>query len=798
MPGVGWQWYSAGNEANSLQPEEQNAGILRFDVYSLDMRAGELRKDGRKIRIQEQPCRILAILLEQPGQVVSREQLREKLWPADTFVDFDHSLNTAVKKLRQALNDEAEKPRYIETLPKRGYRYVGPAVEKLSGPLPIHAAVAEPASDAPESAPKAPAVRWRFAAPLALLVAALGTSAYFLFHRAPVLTEKDSVVLADFENSTGDPVFDDALKQGLAVQLSQSPYLGILSDEKTHETLKLMGRAAGERITPEVARDLCQRTGSKVYLTGSIATLGSRYVLGLKAVNCKTGDLIAQEQAEAGRKEEVLKVLGDQSKELRKKLGESLGSIQTYDTPIEQATTPSLEALKAFSLGRRTAAEKGEVAAIPFFKRAIELDPKFAMGFDALGATYVSLGEPALAAENLEKAYALREHVSEHERMQITAHYYNSVTGELEKAVQACETWARAYPRDWSPHLVLGYIYEILGRYDKAVSENLEGIRLEPDIGLFYSNLMEDYTPLGRLADAKAVYREALDRKLDGTWLHTDMYVIAFLEANAAEMQRQILQGADTPGSEDWLLSIQGDTAAYSGHLALAREFSQRAAESARRNDLKEVAAIWKLNAALREAEFGNSQQARSAVDEGLMLASTRDSQILAALVLARAGDFSRAEAMAGKVQKQFPDSTELIFYWLPSVHAVLQLARGKPDEALKTLEPARTYELGYPRPQEEAGSLLYPAYLRGQAYLLLHRGNEAAAEFQKFQDSRVVVANCPLGALARLWLGRAYASQHDAAKALAAYQDFFALWKDADADIPILKQAKAEYAKLQ
>jgi DNA-binding winged helix-turn-helix (wHTH) protein/tetratricopeptide (TPR) repeat protein len=781
-----------------LQTPSNHEGSLRFDVYELNLRAGELIKGGRKIRLQEQPFRILAILLEKPGQVVTREELREQLWPADTFVDFDHSLNTAVKKLRQALNDEAEKPRFVETLPKRGYRYIGPEVEMISGEHPLPETAAEPASAAPALLTKSPARRWWIVATVAALVAAAGVTGYLYYlYRAPLLTEKDSIVLADFENSTGDSVFDDALKQGLAVQLGQSPYLSILSDEKVRETLKLMGRAPGDRITPDLARDLCQRASSKAYLSGTIARLGNQYVIGVSAVNCRTGDVIAQEQAEADQKESVLKVLGQESKELRKKLGESFGSIQKYDTPIEQATTPSLEALKAYSLGAKTSHETGEVAAIPSFKRAIELDPEFALAYVRLGGTYVALGEPSLAAENLQRAYDLRKDVTENEQFEIAAYYYNGVTGELEKAIQICETWARAYPRDWHPHQVLGYNYELMGRYEKAVSENMEAIRLDPDVGLLYSNLMEVYTSLNRLAEAKATYRRALDRKLDGTWLHTDMYMIAILEGDAAEMQRQIALSADMPGAEDWALTTQSDTAAYFGHLAKAREFSDRAVESARRNDLKEVAAIWKLNGAMREAEFGNVEQARLAVEEGLKLATTRDSEILAAAVFARTGDASRAEALADKLHKQFPDSTELNSYWLPSVRAAILLLRNNPAAALKILEPAATYELGYPRPQLEGGSLLYPAYLRGQAYLLLHQGKEAALEFQKFQDQRAVVVNCHLGALARVWLGRAYASRGDIGKARAAYQDFFTLWKDADPGIPIFREAKTEYSKL-
>lgn len=782
--------------------DAQDKRTLRFEEYALDLRAGELLKGGRKIRLQEQPFRILAILLERAGQVVTREELREQLWPADTFVDFDHSLNTAVKKLRQALNDEAEKPRFVETLPKRGYRYVGPAVESVPDAQPSGASGADEAARATVSAggiieTGAPARGRRLIAAAIVIVAALGASAYFVYRRAPALTEKDTLVLADFENSTGDAVFDDALKQGLAVQLGQSPFLSILSDEKVHDTLKLMGRTSGERLTPAVARELCQRAGSKAYLTGSIENLGSQYVLGLSAMNCRSGEAISQQQAQVARKEDVLNTLGAAAKVLRTRLGESLGSIQKYDTPIEQATTPSLEALKAFSLGVQTSHEKGQVAAIPFFKRAIELDPDFALAYARLGSTYTALGEPSEAAESLQKAYEHRERVSEREKFELTSAYYNGVTGNLEKAIESCQLWAREYPRDSRPHMFLGWAYELLGRNEKAVAEDLEAIRLEPGVALVYSNLMEVYIPLSQIAEAKATYQRAIDQRLDGTYLHADYYVIAFLEDDRAEMLRQVALAKDMPGSEDWLFSLQSDTAAYYGELTNARQFSQRAVDSALRNDLKELAAIWKLNAAIREVEFGNDREARLAVEEGLKLASTRDSQILAGVVLARARDNAGAETIAGNLEKQYPQNTELHHYWLPSIRAAIQLNRQNPSEALKVLEPAVEYELGYPRPQVEGASLIYPAYLRGQAFLQLHQGKEAAAEFQKFVDWRVVVTNCPFGALAHLWLGRSFAMQGERAKARAAYEKFFALWKGADAAIPILRVAKTEYAKL-
>jgi tetratricopeptide (TPR) repeat protein len=558
-----------------------------------------------------------------------------------------------------------------------------------------------------------------------------------------------------------------------------------------------MGRAPGDRLTPDVARELCQRAGSKVYLSGSIASLGTQYVLGLNAVNCRTDDSIVQEQVQAARKEDILKALGDATTKLRQKLGESLTTIEKYDTPLEQATTPSLEALRAFSLGNKTAGETSNVAAIPFFKQAIELDPNFALAQAVLGGQYIALGEPGQAAENLEKAYSLRDHVSEPEKFFITSLFHQGVTGDLEKANQTCELWARTYPRDYMPRLVRGLNYEFLGLYEKAVSENLEAIRLNPDVAILYSNLMEAYTPLNRLQEAKATYRQAVERRLDGPFLHADLYVVAFLENDAAEMQRQISLASAMPGAEDWLFSQQSDTAAFSGHLATAQEFSRRAVESAHRNDLNETAAMWRMNAALRDVEFGNSDRAQQEIREGLSLASTRDIQILAALALARAGDTARAQALADDLEKRLPANTTLHYYWLPSIRAAIDLDRGHPAEAITILEAAGPYEMGYPQPQLEGGSLLYPAYLRGLAYLQLHQAEKAAAEFRKFLDSHAVVVNCPLAALAHLQLGRVYVFAGDSAEARRAYSDFLSLWKDADADIPALRQARTEFAGL-
>jgi tetratricopeptide (TPR) repeat protein/predicted Ser/Thr protein kinase len=641
---------------------------------------------------------------------------------------------------------------------------------------------------------------WKVLVPAAVfLVAALiGVGWYLRSHSPTGLTEKDTIVLADFTNTTGDAVFDDTLKQGLSVQLSQSPFLNLLPERKVIETLKLMGRTPGERLTQEVAREICVRTNSKAMLSGSISSLGSQYVIGLKAVNCNSGDALAQEQVEAAAKEQVLKALDKAATSLREKLGESLSSVQKYDAPVEQATTSSLEALKAYSEGIRIRPLKGDSAALPLFKRAIELDPNFAVAYDVLGISYSNLGENGLASENIRRAYDQRERASEREKYRISASYYSFATGDLEKSDQAYQQWAQAYPRDFIPHGNIATNLSSLGQYEKAVGETVESIRLNPDAPTGYGNLVGLYAALNRLDEAKSTYEQALARKSESSVLHLNRYGVAFLERDTPEMQRQLAWATGKPGAEDALLSVQSDTEAYAGRLEKARELSRQAADVAKRNDQKETAALWLLNAALREAEAGNTAQARQQATSALALASTRDLQVLAALAFARGGDTARAQTIADDLNKREALNTMLNGYWLPTIRAAIALDGNHPEKAMELLQAALAYELGEPPPGAQVGGTLYPVYVRGEAYLGANQGQQAAAEFQKLIDHPGIVQNFMLGALAHLQLGRARALSGDKEGARKNYQDFFALWKDADPDIPVLKEAKAEYAKLK
>jgi serine/threonine protein kinase/tetratricopeptide (TPR) repeat protein len=652
--------------------------------------------------------------------------------------------------------------------------------------------------------PTRTSTRWGAVTGATLLVIGLAVGGWLFFSRqVHALTDKDTIVLADFTNKTGDAVFDDTLRQGLSVQLEQSPFLSMISDSKVNQTLKMMGRP-GDRLTSEVTREVCQRTGSKAMVTGSIAGLGSQYVVGLEAVNCQSGDLLAETQEQAASKERVLKALDAAAVSLRSRLGESLSTVQEYSTPLADATTPSLEALKAFSLGTKTEDAKGDTAALPFYKRAVELDPNFAIAYLALGNTYHNLNEAGLAGEFSRKAYGLREKVSERERFSIDAYYYEYMTGELEKAAQTFELWQQTYPRNYQPYANLGVFSVTLGNYEKALEEYREALRLEPNDVLNYSNLGNAYMNLNRLDEAEAVYKQAEARRLENENLLVNRYVLAFFKGDSAQMERLALAAMGKPGTEDLMLANQADAQAWYGKLNNARELTRRAMDSAERNDAKETAASYQAESALREVEAGNHEEARAGANAALKLAPNRDVKAMAALAVAQVGDIAGAETLAAELNNTFPLDTLVQRYWLPTIRAAVVMERKDPNRAIELLKETSAIELGSPT----NFVYLVPVYVRGEAYLALGDGDRAATEFQKFVDLRGLVGNFPWGALARLGLARSYALEAQSAqgagadaahaKARAAYQDFLTLWKDADRDIPILKEAKAEYAKLQ
>ena len=612
---------------------------------------------------------------------------------------------------------------------------------------------------------------------------------------APRLTEKDTIVLTEFTNTTGEPVFDGTLRQGLSAQLEQSPFLNLLSDERVAQTLALMAQPKDARLTRELAREVCQRTASAASLEGSISSLGTQYVVGLRAVNCRSGDVLANEQATAGGKEQVLKALGEAATKIREKLGESLASVQKYDEPAETVTTPSLEALQAYTLGYQTFVVKYDnPGAVAFFQRAISLDPNFAMAYARLGNSYSNMGQTARGAENTRKAYELRERVGEREKLYIASHYEANATGNLDAARKTCELWEQTYPHDPIPPVILSAIYVYLGDFDKALSASQEALKLSPASGLVYGNLVSSYMQVNRLDEARTTSQEAQAHGLDSPAIHFGLYIIDFLQHDAAGMEREAATLMGKPGFEDFMLAAESDTAANAGQFVKARELTRRASDSAQRADEKETAAGYEAESALREALVGNMNQAKQGAKAALALSTGRDAEAVSAIALALAGDSAQAMRMASDLAKRFPEDTIVQFDYLPMIHASVAIQSGSGTKAIEALAPTAPYELG--SPAQSVAIALYSVYLRGEAYVAAHQGG--AAEFQKILNHPGVVENEPIGALAHLGLGRAYALSGDAAKARSAYQDFLALWKDADPDIPILKDAKAEYAKLQ
>jgi serine/threonine protein kinase/predicted Zn-dependent protease len=644
-----------------------------------------------------------------------------------------------------------------------------------------------------EQAPTFPVAKlWKIAVPALLVALLVAGGLYRRSHQqSKRLTEKDTIVLADFANSTGDAIFDDTLKTALSVSLRQSPFLNILSESQAAATLQMMTRPVGTKLTPEVARELCQRAGSKAYLAGSIGSLGSEYVLGLKALNCQSGDTLAEEQVTAASKEKMLDALGEAASKLRGELGESLATVQKFDSPLEEATTSSLEALKAYSMGVRTHREKGDAAALPFFQHATELDPNFAMAYRSLSAVYSGLGESEQAVKCATEAYELRSRLTERERLSIESNYYLIGSGELVKAEQVYELYVKTYPRDTGAHLDLGFTRWSLGSYERALPEYREALRLDPDDVRNYTNVAGDLINLSRFDEARDVLRQVQARELNEELLWVNLYSLAFARRDAEEM-RQLVNGAGAkPGVEDVLLGLQSDTDAYFGRLKKSRELTARAQQVAHQNGDDETAAGYLVSAALREVETGDQNKAVLGVAQALAKSSGRNVQTLAALALARAGEVSRAQSIADDLSKRFPLDTLINNFWVPTIRAAIELNRGDTGRALQLLEATSDYELA-------PDTYLFSIYLRGEVFLKTARGKGAATEFQKILNNPGIIDNFVLGALAHLGLARAYAMTGDSAKAKGSYQDFLTLWKDADPDIPILKQAKAEYAKLE
>ena len=635
------------------------------------------------------------------------------------------------------------------------------------------------------------------AAIAASAILALAGVAYFVLHRTPKLTAKDTVVLSDFENKTGDPVFDQTLRQGLTVQLEQSPFLTLVSDQQILQVLRFMNRPIETRLTPEIAREICVRTGSSAVLEGSIAGIGSQYVLWLRARNCRSGEVLAEEQEQPDRKEEVLKALSRMGIQMRTRLGESLASLQEHSTPLEQATTPSLEALQAYSLAKIAMNASGGIRAIPHLEQAIAFDPQFAMAHADLGFMLWGAGQTDQAADEVRIAYGLRDRVSDREKRYIVMLYDREVTGNLQKELETLESWQQAYPRDaYAPGIISGWVAFGTGNYEKGVQAAQKATQLDPGIAAPYGGVALHNLFLDRYAQAADALQLATERKLEMPEFAVLRYYLEFLKGDQAGMDREIARAGERVA--DQMSHHQALVLARSGRMREARTLWERAIALAQQAGRHETAAIYTAAEAVCEAHCDNRAAARQHAHEALQLAKSRDVVYASAFALALSGDLPESQKLAADLDRRFPEDTPVQFEYVPILHAISALASGAPSDAVERLQRAVPYDLAMPGTSFFARfGGLYTAYVRGEAYLAAGRGQEAAAEFQKVLNHRGIVLADPIGALAHLQLGRAYAAAGDKVKAKSAYQDFLALWKDADPDIPVLKQAQAQYAKL-
>lgn len=773
--------------------------FYEFGPFRMDLSQRLLLRDNQPVPLQPKAFDTLLTLVRNSEKVVLKEDLMKSVWP-DAFVE-ESNLTQAIFVLRKALEEIPGERRYIVTVPGRGYRFAE-KVRRLADPGVTQEAVtqedaAQDRAIAVETSAPVRGVRRKAMVAATVVILALAFVAYRYFPRRLKLTDKSTIVVADFANITGDPVFDGALRQGLSAQLDQSPYLNLLSDQRIAQTLSLMAQPKDTQLTPALSREVCQRTGSTAVLNGSIAQVGTRYLLTLKAINCADGETLGMADAQASDKDHVLETLGKVARDMRQRLGESLASIEKYDAPPENVTTKSLEGLKAYSAGYQTMIAKNDYpAAIPLFQQAIHLDPNFAMAYARLGINFYNMDEPDRAEENLQKAYELRERLSEREKLYIAASHEAMASGNMEAARKTYELWARIYPRDQFAVGNLGVVYGFLGEYGKSLAAIREAFQLNPENALVLANIVSTYLQLNRLEEAKATAREARNRHLDSPVMHRHLYLVDFLQHDAASMEREAAELIGKPGWDDLILYHESDTAAHAGQFAKARDLTQRAAASAQRADKPETAAAYEAEASVREALVGNRSLAKQQAKAALAASNDREVEAMSAIALALAGDSSQALRLAGDLGRRFPENTIVQFNSLPPIQAAVALQENDSGKAIQALMASAPYELG--ETSQSASFTLYPVYLRGESYLAAKQGLAAAVEFQRILDHPGLALNEPIDALAHLGLGRAYALAGEKSKAAAVYEEFLALWKDADLDVPVLTEAKAEYARLK
>jgi eukaryotic-like serine/threonine-protein kinase len=770
-----------------------------------------LLRENHPVPVTPKAFETLLALVRRSRDVVSKEELLKEVWP-DSFVE-ESNLSQNIFLLRKALGDTAESRQYIVTLPGRGYRFAAPVrmVTEQGEALLAHArtrtqiVIEENEVETGQALmpfPQTPKASRKFLLSMAVVAVLLALGALLLMpgRRPANLGEKDSILVADFVNTTADPVFDDTLRQGMEVQLEQSPSLSLVSEDRIRQTLSLMGQSPDARLTGQTARQVCARIGSTAVLQGSIRPLGSQYVLDLQSVDCRTGDKIDDQQAQVARKEDALDAVTRMARGFRARAGESAAVLVRHDTPLAEATTPSLEALKAYSLGWKVQASQGDEPAIPFFQRAVEIDPSFAMAYASLGLMYGSSGSSELARQNVTRAYEQRSRASDKERFFITGYYFGRATGNQEKAQQVCNEWARTYPREFLPHAFLGgFVDLVLSNYQGAVEEARTTIELNPDDGVGYDQLGYNSIYLNDLQAAEIAVHMAAQRNIDLARMATLRFDLAYLKGDAAGMRREVESAQAHPETEDRILDRQAFAEASQGRLKNAINSSRHAVALALQGGRREQAAVFEARAALWEAFFGNSVEAKQTATAALALAGNREVNYGAALALALSGDSNQAETLANDLQKSYPEDTSVKFSYLPVVRAVVAVQLGEPLRAIDALQATVPYEMGSPRSSQTAffGSL-YPIFFRGEALLAAHKGAEAANEFQKVLSHRGIMIGDPVLVLTHLGLARSYALAGESAKARAQYQEFFALWNAADPDIPVLKRAKADFASLR
>jgi DNA-binding winged helix-turn-helix (wHTH) protein/tetratricopeptide (TPR) repeat protein len=763
------------------EPAAKSRHIYSFREFSLDLERGCLWRGAEEVKLRPKVFEALKYLVLNNNRLVAKDELIKALW-TDSFVT-DDSLVQCMVELRRALGDEAQA--CIKTVPRRGYIFTARVNEPDTAPA-APAQAAGPAERARRSA----------IALVALVIATIAVSTYFVQTRPPsrtaAFTDKDSVLIADFVNTTGDDVFDGTLRQAMAVQLGQSPFLNVFPEERVRATLRYMGRPPDERVTRDLAREIAQRQGVKALLAGSISSLGRHYVINLEAVNAATGETILREQIEAESREKVLGRLGEAAATFREKLGESVGSMEKFAAPIEQATTPSLEAFKAYDLGRQRHFSGQYFEAIPLYRRAVELDPDFAIAYAALAISYGTAREDDLAAQFSQRAFALRERVTEREKFYISARYYMDVLGDADKAIEVQELWKQTYPRDFVPRTNLSARYAAIGQHARALEEAREGLRLNPDAGVAYAGVAHNSICLGRYQDAKAALEQAASRKLEPPYGRYMLYGIALLEGDTAAMQQQVERVAGTP-TEAGMLAMQSVAAAYAGQTRRARKLTESAIDLAMSRNLEEGASLYSAGDALWQAAYGQCRAAQGTVARTLALARSRNALSWSALALALCGESSAAQRLVEEMRRRFPQDSFFKTSWLPMTHAALEIHRGQGARAVELLQPAGRGELG-------TNPALWPAYLRGLAYLDQGAPNEARAEFQKILDHKGVLAPKDFNPVAMTLhplahLGRARAAQRagDVDGSRKACEALLTLWKDADSDIPILQAAKRE-----